>query len=138
MTPSNPESPELVARAFVEAINHRNVEEIVALMTEDHVFIDGAGSRCEGLEKMQAAWEGYFHLVPDYEVVVDECFADGNVVVLLGRAGGTYAVEGNLLEENRWQAPAAWRALIREALVAEWRVYADNEPIRQLMAKHRG
>jgi len=38
------QSPETVARAFVEAINHRSVEELVALMTEDHVFIDGAGS----------------------------------------------------------------------------------------------
>jgi len=57
---------------------------------------------------------------------------------MVGRAEGTYAVEGNLLTENRWQAPAAWRALIREGLVAEWRVYADNEPIRQLMARHRG
>jgi ketosteroid isomerase-like protein len=138
MTPLNDESPESVARAFVEAINHRSVEEIVALMTEDHVFIDGAGSRCVGREKMKAAWEAYFHLVPDYEVLVDETLADGNVVVLLGRAEGTYAVEGKLLEENRWQAPAAWRALIRETLVAEWRVYADNEPIRLLMAKHRG
>jgi ketosteroid isomerase-like protein len=137
MTPLDEESPESVARAFVEAINRRSVEELVALMTEDHVFIDGAGSRGEGREKMKAGWEGYFHMVPDYEVVVDETFADGNVVVMVGRAEGTYAVEGNLLPENRWQAPAAWRALIREGLVAEWRVYADNEPMRQLMARHR-
>jgi ketosteroid isomerase-like protein len=138
MAPLNDQSPERVARAFVEAINHRSVEELVALMTEDHVFIDGAGSRAEGRDRMKAGWEGYFHMVPDYEVVVDETFADGNVVVMVGRAEGTYAVEGNLLPENRWQAPAAWRALIREGLVAEWRVYADNEPIRQLMARHRG
>jgi ketosteroid isomerase-like protein len=137
MTPLDEESPESVARAFVEAINRRSVEELLALMTEDHVFIDGAGSRGEGREKMKAGWEGYFHMVPDYEVVVDETFADGNVVVMVGRAEGTYAVEGNLLPENRWQAPAAWRALIREGLVAEWRVYADNEPMRQLMARHR-
>jgi uncharacterized protein (TIGR02246 family) len=138
MAPLNDQSPERVARAFVEAINHRSVEELAALMTEDHVFIDGAGSRGVGREKMKAGWEGYFHMVPDYEVVVDETFVDGNVVVMMGRAEGTYAVEGKLLEENRWQAPAAWRALIREGLVAEWRVYADNEPIRHLMAKHRG
>jgi hypothetical protein len=28
----------------------------------------------------------------------------------------------------------AWRALVRGALVAEWRVYADLEPLRQVMA----
>jgi len=50
---------------------------------------------------MKAGWEGYFHMVPDYEVVVDETFADGNVVVMVGAREGTYAVEGNLLTENR-------------------------------------
>jgi hypothetical protein len=36
-----------------------------------------------------------------------------------------------LKPENRWQTPAAIRALIEDGKVAEWRVYADNEPIRQ-------
>jgi hypothetical protein len=29
--------------------------------------------------------------------------------------------------------PAAFRALIEDGKVAEWRVYADNEPLRRLM-----
>ncbi|MGA9583930.1 MAG: hypothetical protein WBQ95_01315 [Terracidiphilus sp.] len=36
--------------------------------------------------------------------------------------------------ENRWKTPIAIRALIEDGLVAEWRVYADNEPIRKVMA----
>ncbi|MGC9971077.1 MAG: nuclear transport factor 2 family protein [Bryobacteraceae bacterium] len=133
----NTESPLRVARAFVEAINHRNVEELAALMTEDHVFMDGMGTRYEGRETMRAGWEGYFRLVPDYQVVVEEAYVDGAVVVLLGMAGGTYAVEGRVLPENRWQTPAAWRARIRGGLVAGWRVYTDNEPLRRIMEKNR-
>jgi hypothetical protein len=38
-----------------------------------------------------------------------------------------------LRPENHWTTPAAWRASIRDGLIAEWRVYADNEPIRQIM-----
>ena len=30
---------------------------------------------------------------------------------------------------------AAWKVGVDEGQVAEWRVYADNEPIRRLMAK---
>ena len=133
----NTESPSRVARAFVEAINRQSVEGLAALMTEDHVFMDGMGTRYEGRETMRVGWEGYFQMIPDYQVVVEETYIDGAVVVLLGTATGTYAVDGRLLPENRWQTPAAWRARIRGGLVAEWRVYTDNQPLRQLMEKNR-
>jgi hypothetical protein len=32
-----------------------------------------------------------------------------------------------------WQTPAAWHAVVRDGLIAEWQVYADNKPIRQRM-----
>jgi hypothetical protein len=77
----------------------------------------------------------YFRMVPDYTIEIKETFCDGPVVVMLGVVGGTYAADGQLSAENRWQTPAALRALVEEGKVAEWRVYADNEPIRQLIAK---
>jgi hypothetical protein len=33
--------------------------------------------------------------------------------------------------------PAAFCARVRESLTAEWRVYADNDPIRQIMARNK-
>jgi hypothetical protein len=85
---------------------------------------------------MRDGWAAYFRMVPDYTVTVDETFSEGSIVVLLGWARGTYVKErGQVLPENTWQTPAAWRAQIRDEKVAEWRVYADNEPIRQFMAK---
>ena len=84
---------------------------------------------------MRDGWAAYFRMVPDYTVAVDETFSDGPVVIMLGVARGTYAKDGQVRPENAWQTPAAWRARIQDKKVAEWRVYADNEPIRQLMAK---
>ena len=40
----------------------------------------------------------------------------------------------SLNPENRWQTPVAIRASVEDGLVAEWRVYADNEPIRKVMS----
>jgi ketosteroid isomerase-like protein len=134
---ASPESPQAVARAFAEAINRRSVDELAALMTEDHAFIDSLGARVAGREAMRAGWAGYFRMVPDYSITVTETHGAGSVVILLGTAQGTLAVDGRLFPENRWQTPAAWRAGIRGEQVAEWRVYADNEPIRQLLARHR-
>jgi hypothetical protein len=56
------------------------------------------------------------------------------VVVILGEAGGTYAPGSQLLPENRWKTPVALLARVEDMKVAEWRAYADNEPMRRLMA----
>jgi hypothetical protein len=84
---------------------------------------------------MRAGWAGYFKMVPDYRITVDESICEGPVVVLFGVAGGTYAAEGELKPENHWSTPVALRASVTGDHLSEWRVYADNEPLRALMRK---
>jgi uncharacterized protein (TIGR02246 family) len=126
---------ESVAHAFVRAINRQDPDGLAELMTEEHKFIDSLGNMVEGREKMRASWAKYFRMVPDYSVAIEETLCDGPVVVMLGMAQGTYAPDGQLMPENRWTTPTAFRAFIQDEKVAEWRVYCDNEPIRQRMAK---
>ena len=126
---------ESVAQAFVRAINRQDVNALAELMTDEHRFIDSLGNAVSGREKMRAGWAKYFKMVPDFTVAIEETFCDGPVVVMLGMAQGTYSTDGKLKPENRWTTPAAFRAFIQEQKVAEWRVYCDNEPIRQRMAK---
>ena len=73
-------------------------------------------------------------MVPDYAVAIEESYPSGPVVVMLGVAQGTFTRNGVLYPENRWKTPVAIRALIEDNLVSEWRVYADNDPIRKIMA----
>ena len=111
---------------------------LTALMTEDHQFIDSLGARISGREVMRTGWTGYFQMIPDYTVDVEECLCSENVVVLLGAASGTYSRGGPLLPEDRWQTALAVRAEIRGGGVAKWQVYADNEPLRQVMGRPGG
>jgi ketosteroid isomerase-like protein len=104
-------------------------------MTPGHRFIDALGQAVEGREKMQAAWKGYFGMVPDYTITIKEVYGHGPVVVMLSEVGGTYAPDGKMQPENRWKIPAALRARVEDGKVAEWRVYADNEPMRRLTAR---
>ena len=120
-------SPVAVARAFADAINRQSPDELAALMTEDHAFIDALDNCVQGREAMRAAWRGYFGLVPDYTITVEEVYGAGAVVVMLGTAQGT-------TNGGWWRTPAAWRAEICGSQIASWRVYADNEPIRKLLA----
>jgi ketosteroid isomerase-like protein len=126
-------TPLQVAQAFVDRINSKDVIPLAALITDDHRFVDSLGQIVTGRETMTAGWIAYFRMVPDYRLAAEEWLSDGPVVVMFGAASGTYSVDGALKDECRWTTPVACRALIRGELIAEWRVYADNEPIRALM-----
>jgi ketosteroid isomerase-like protein len=132
------ESAISAAHAFVMAINRHDVDELAALMTPEHCFIDSLGNAVAGREKMKAGWAAYFLMVPDYSIAVEETHTDGPVIVMLGVAEGTYAPDGKLKLDNRWKTPAVFRALVEGGLVAEWRVYADNEPIRERIKRNSG
>jgi ketosteroid isomerase-like protein len=123
------------AHAFVEAINRHDIAALAGLMTSEHRFVDSLGNVVEGREKMRAGWGAYFRMVPDYTIAIEEAYGDGAIVVLFGSAHGTYTAGGELRDENRWQTSAAFRAVIEDGKVAEWRVYADNEPIRKVMSR---
>jgi Ketosteroid isomerase-related protein len=129
------ELAESVAQAFIRSINRQDVDGLAALMTEQHRFIDSMGTLFEGRDTLHRGWTKYFQLVPDYTVAIEETYCDGPVVVMLGQAQGTYAPHGQLKPENHWTTPTAFRAYIEDGKVAEWRVYCDNEPIRQTMVK---
>jgi ketosteroid isomerase-like protein len=118
---------------FLDAINRGDPAEIALFLTEDHHFVDSLGIEVHGRERMQEAWEGYFQLVLDYSIEIEESFEDGNTIVLIGTASGTYAPDGQRYTRNVWSVPAAWRAVLRDEKVAYWQVFADNEPIRRIM-----
>jgi ketosteroid isomerase-like protein len=126
-----------VALAFVDRINRHDVGGLVALMTEDHRFVDGLGQEVRSREQMETAWLGYFAWFPDYSIQVDDALSDGSVVALFGTAQGTYSVKGALPAPTHWKIPAAWKAGVRNERVSEWRVYADNEPVWKVMGIKR-
>lgn len=129
-----PPDPRTITCSFVEMINSRNPEGLRDLMAENHLFTDSLGQTVEGKETMYAAWKDYFRMAPDYEIVCEKMLRSGNTVVILGRARGTCAFEGRLSPANHWEIPAAWKAVIRKNRVAQWQVYADNEPVRRILA----
>jgi ketosteroid isomerase-like protein len=131
-------SPIETVLQFLERINQREADKLAELMTEDHVFIDSLGQSVRGREKMRAGWRGYYAFCPDYWVSHEEIFENGNRVVVIGAAGGTITTHGQLPLENKWRTPAAWLAVVEKGLVKEWRVYADNKPVYEILAKSRG
>lgn len=87
---------------------------------------------------MRAAWRGYYAFCPDYWVSHEEVFPNRSLVAVFGSAGGAIAHNGKLLPENKWRITAAWLAVVENGLMKEWRVYADNKPVYDIMAKSKG
>jgi ketosteroid isomerase-like protein len=125
------------ALKFVNEINRHDVESLVALLADDHLFVDGLGQEVRGRERLREAWRAYFEWFPDYHLAVKEWFQNGRVVGLFGTASGTFAVGGDLPVQNRWKVPTAWRAVVRDHQIAQWQVYADNEPVWKVMGVKR-
>jgi ketosteroid isomerase-like protein len=126
-----------VVMDFIKRINSGDVDAICELMTPDHIFQDALGERFIGKEKMREGWRMYFKLISDYQVHAEEFFQTNDLLAVFGTASGIYSGNGAPATQNFWEVPAAWRAVVRDGLIAEWRVYADNQPLRKLMgAQH--
>jgi hypothetical protein len=52
-------------------------------------------------------------------------------VLAVGEAGGT-------IDRQTWTIPAAWKAMILDGKVTEWRVFADNKPVYDILGKRQG
>jgi hypothetical protein len=115
---------------FVARINAHDPKGIVALCSADHIFIDSLGSTLSGCERLEQAWAGYSSLFPDYRIEVDAAVSEGALVLACGFASAIHAKS-----RKAWRIPAAWRAIVRDAEMVEWQVYADNKPVYELLSQ---
>ena len=117
-----------IFKLFVAAINAHDVKTLASLMTEGHLFVDSLGNQVRGAKTMESGWRGYFSLCPDYWIEIRTLLSDRESVLATGEAGGT-------INNIPWRTPAAWEAVIRGGSVAEWRVFADNKPVYEILAR---
>ncbi|MCK4511351.1 nuclear transport factor 2 family protein [bacterium] len=118
----NRRDPKLTVLMFNECINARDLEELVALMTDDHAFIDRDNDRHEGKDHMSRGWRTFFDEFPDYRNTFLRVQSAEDLVVVLGYV--EWAVGGE-------RDHVIWTATIRDDLVAEWRVLEDTEANRE-------
>ena len=123
------EPPLSLVQQFVACINAADVAGITNLMTEDHRFIDATGTAHAGRQQMSAGWTQYFGMFPDYHIEIESAVVEGDVVAAFGWASGSFHGESG----KAWKFPASFRGTVRDGRMAEWRVYADIEPMLRSM-----
>jgi len=122
-----------VCRRFVAAINHHDLPGLASVLAAGHRFTDSLGQRLAGRDAVLTAWRGYFELVPGYAIEVDREIVVGPEVIVFGTASGDLARRGKVVPDSGWSTPICARMRIERGAVAEWQVYADNEPLRALL-----
>lgn len=120
------------AISFVERINEHDIEGMSELMSEDHRFIDSLGIVVTGKKEMTEAWKGYLKWFPDYEITVVNTLLTNDSVGMFGIAKGTFDSEDSG-DDDKFEIPAAWRAVVKDNLISEWQVFADNESVRDII-----
>jgi ketosteroid isomerase-like protein len=124
------ETPAETFERFVAAINRHDAGAVADLMSPDHRFVDSLGNQVQGAARMKSGWQGYFAMCPDYWIHIDDVIAKDATVLAAGEAGGT-------IDGVAWRTPAAWKATIADRLVLEWRVFADNKPVYEILARKK-
>jgi len=114
-----------IVQSFNNAINQGNVDSISSLMAEDYTFIDASGTAHSGVKEMTEGWKDFLNMFPDYQNNFEHILQDGNLVVALGTASGTYNGNRGLIPENRIKWTAAWKAIVENDKIKLWQVHAD-------------
>jgi len=83
-----------------------------------------------GAPAMEQGWRGYFAMCLDYWVRVDGTMWEDDTALMHGEAGGT-------IDGSTWRVPAAWKAVVDTRHVREFRVYADNKPVYEILARRQ-
>jgi predicted SnoaL-like aldol condensation-catalyzing enzyme len=114
--------PKFVALQFNEYINNHDVKGLASLMTEDHTFIDRANEITKGKDVMTKGWIDFFESFPAYKNTFIRVESHDDLVILIGYAYWS--------EKDKYD-PAIWTAMIKDDLVAEWRIFEDTEENRK-------
>jgi ketosteroid isomerase-like protein len=122
--PMSNDHQQAIVLQFNECINHRDLDGLAALLTEDHAFIDSASTAVHGKERVIEAWSGFFALFPDYRNIFEQVESRDQLVAIRGHA---------TCSEQRLDGPALWTAKVRGDHVAEWRVYHDTPDNRSAL-----
>ena len=120
-------------KAFIQAINTRNIDSLGSLMADDHSFVDGNGRVTIGKDILLASWPQYFKMFPDYRIDIETVLGEGSLIAVFGQTTATYQGQ----TDNKVAGPAAWRVEVIDGKVKTWQVYADYTETWKIVEAHQ-
>lgn len=113
-----------IASQFNTFISANDIDALSSLLTDDHVFIDTAGTQVSGKAAVLAAWSSFFSAFPGYRNQFTGFVERGREVCIEGHSS---------CSDPRLCGPALWRAVVRDGQIVEWRVFEDTPENRVML-----
>ncbi|KPL10655.1 hypothetical protein AMJ71_02440 [candidate division TA06 bacterium SM1_40] len=122
------DSPVDVGIRFVESINRRDLDGLVALMPPDHKLFPGGGDVITGREKARDALSDYVSSWPEFQIHISDIYLVDNAVVMIGRTTGSCAdtPKGIEIQERR-----IYVAKVEDGFVKEFHHLDDSDQVRK-------
>jgi ketosteroid isomerase-like protein len=114
----NKRDPKLTVLLFNECINHRDIEGLVDLMTDDHSLICNGHIDTKDKNSSKEAWSSFFSMFPDYLNQFSRIESKDDIVTISGKS--------TCSNEERLNTDALWSARVQNDKVSEWQVYEDS------------
>lgn len=135
-TPTLETNKAVVNRLLEEVFNGRNLDLLPEVLAQDFVLKPVAAfppEEAHGPESMKAVYEGFFAGIPDVKAETLEMIAEGDVVMVYDRFGGTH--EGPLGPFEATHKPLFWNVMhlyrMRDGKIVEDNVFVDVHGLLQ-------
>lgn len=130
----NAKNPVGLVKGYIARINAGDPAGLATVAGTDPRFIDATGTE---FKLTSEAWARFFEDFPDYRVRVEEILSEGESVAVFGTASGSFRAKGNTVPGAAWSFPAAWKAIVRDGKLIEWRIYGDIEAMMRSAGRAR-
>jgi ketosteroid isomerase-like protein len=123
-----PQPPTAAVISFIDCINRGNVDDLAALMTEDHTLVVLDEAPLVGRAANVAAWRGYLSSFQDYVISPRHVGASGSRVAVLGTTTGSHL---GLPDDEERRLTVIWLAEVTDGRLTRWQVAEDEPGLRR-------
>jgi hypothetical protein len=117
------DAPIVVALAFIDAINHGDIEGIAALMAENYAIQFSDSAPEQGRDGGIDGWRGYCSSYPQYAVHPWRFASKGNIAAILGATTGSHL---DLPDDEELAMPLIWLGHCRDGEIVLWHLIDDT------------
>ena len=111
-----------VVSAFIDCINHGDIDGLSVLMTDDHKLQVFDEAPLVGRRANVEAWRGYASAFPHYVIYPHEISERGDAVAVLGHTTGSHL---GLPDDEEQKLTVIWYARVDSGRLSRWQIFHD-------------
>ncbi|HLF70530.1 MAG TPA: nuclear transport factor 2 family protein [Dehalococcoidia bacterium] len=123
-------TPRETVTAFIGAINRRDLEALLRLMTDNHVLKVMDEPEVVGKQNLREAWRAYFDAFPAYVIHPQRFAQNPGGVAVLGHTPGSHL---GLPDEEEAKQTLIWNAGVRGDKLSAWVLLPDTPRAREAL-----